>query len=237
MYEVNEDIKASDPLHQQGAHQSSFDLYKQLRSRRPFNEAHMLQPYEWMRVTSTVVMTEAHFKCSSLSAQMAYHLTTDKIRDKKYVSLVGTLCQTSRPPTWSGSGFLNPTDSGFVSSCWTNIVLFIVSRLDCQGNTTRTNIERVNPRPWQRQSIPKTSVHGLLECRSRQCTLEYGHSRKWNRDLMAVCNFRRIWDAHLNNMERPSDLQVQPRNVRDSDVAMGFEDLHGICVLAWDLWY
>jgi hypothetical protein len=48
---------------------------------------------------------------------------------------------------------------------------------------------------------------------SRQCTLECdGHSKKWNRDLMAVCNFRRIWDAHLNGRERPNDLQVQLRN-------------------------
>jgi hypothetical protein len=87
------------------------------------------------------------------------------------------------------------------------------SCLDCKGNTTKTNIKRVNPRPWQRQSFPKTSVHGLLECRSRECTLECdGHSRKWNRDLMAVCNFRQIWDAHLNSMEWPNDLQVQPRN-------------------------
>ena len=85
MYEVNENRKASDPVYQEGAHQSSLALYKQLRSRRPFNEAEMLQPYQWMRVTSTAVMTEAHFKCSSLSAQMAYHLTKEKIRDK-YVS-------------------------------------------------------------------------------------------------------------------------------------------------------
>jgi len=82
MYEVNENMKASDPVYQEGAHQSSLALYKQLRSRRPFNEAEMLQLYEWMRVTSTAVMTGAHFKCSCLSAQMAFHLTRDKIRDK-----------------------------------------------------------------------------------------------------------------------------------------------------------
>jgi len=85
MYEVNEDTKVQDTVFQEGAHTSSLTLYKQLRSRRPFNEAEMLQPYEWMRVTTTAVMTEAHFKCSNLSAQMAFHLTKDKIRDK-YVS-------------------------------------------------------------------------------------------------------------------------------------------------------
>src|SRR5579859_7402300 len=43
---------------------------------------------------------------------------------------------------------------------------------DCQGNTTRTNIKCVNPRPWQRQLRSETFVHGLLECQSTQCKLE-----------------------------------------------------------------
>jgi hypothetical protein len=84
---------------------------------------------------------------------------------------------------------------------------------DCQENTMRTNIKRVNPRPWQRQLRAETFVHGLLECQSTQCKSECdGHCKKWNRDLMAVCNFRRIWDAYLNGRERPNDLKVQPRN-------------------------
>src|SRR5579859_433983 len=58
---------------------------------------------------------------------------------------------------------------------------------DCQGNTTRTNIKRVNPRPWERQLRAETFVHGLLECQSTQCKLEcHGQWKKWNRDLMAV---------------------------------------------------
>jgi hypothetical protein len=90
---------------------------------------------------------------------------------------------------------------------------------DCQGNTMRTNVKRVNPRPWQRQKRTETFVHGLLECQSKQCKSECdGHSKKWNRDLMAVCNFRRIWDAYLDGRERPNDLKVQPRN-GDSDDA------------------
>ena len=85
MYEVNENIRASDPVFQEGAHQSSLALYKQLRRHPRFNEVDMLHPYEWMRVSSTAVMTREHFKCTFLSAQMAFHLTKHKIRDK-YVS-------------------------------------------------------------------------------------------------------------------------------------------------------
>jgi hypothetical protein len=80
---------------------------------------------------------------------------------------------------------------------------------DCQGNTTRTNIKRVNPRPWQRRLRAETFVHGLLECQSTQCKSECdGHGKKWNRDLTALCNFRWIWDAYLNGRERPNDLKV-----------------------------
>jgi len=83
---------------------------------------------------------------------------------------------------------------------------------DCQENTTRTNIKRVNPRPWQRQLRAETFVHGLLECPSTQCKLEGGHCKKWNGDLMAVCNFRRILVAYLNGREWLNDLKMQPRN-------------------------
>jgi len=73
---------------------------------------------------------------------------------------------------------------------------------DCQGNTMRTNIKRVDPCPWQRPLHAETFVHGLLECQSTQCKLECdGQYKKWNRDLMAVCNFRRIWAAYLNGRE------------------------------------
>jgi len=44
-----------------------------------------------------------------------------------------------------------------------------------------------------------------------QCKSECDeHSKKWSRDLMAVCNFRRIWDAYLKGRERPNDLKVRP---------------------------
>jgi hypothetical protein len=54
-----------------------------------------------------------------------------------------------------------------------------------------------------------------MQCKS-ECD---GHSKKWNRDLMVVCNFRRIWDADLNGRERPNDLKVRPRNGDGDDVA------------------
>jgi hypothetical protein len=85
---------------------------------------------------------------------------------------------------------------------------------DCGQRTMKTLIKRINPRPWKRQAYPETSIHGLLECNSIQCRSDCGgRTKKWNRDLMAVCNFRRIWDAHLNGRERPDDLKVLPRNV------------------------
>ena len=89
---------------------------------------------------------------------------------------------------------------------------------DCHGNTAKTNIKRVNPRPWQRQSCPETFVHGLLQCQSTQCKSECGgHSKKWNRDLMAVCNFRRIWHAYIQGRQRPDNLTPHSGNrERDS---------------------
>ena len=91
---------------------------------------------------------------------------------------------------------------------------------DCQSNTTRTNIKCLNPRPWQRQLRPEAFIHGLLECQSTQCKSECdGHSKTCNRDLMAVCNFRRIWDAYLNGRERPNDLKVQSRDGDGDEVA------------------
>src|SRR5579859_2601894 len=61
-----------------------------------------------------------------------------------------------------------------------------------------------------------------VKVESTQCKLEcHGQWKKWNRDLMAVCNFRRIWDAYLNGRERPNDLKVQPRNGDGDDVVGG----------------
>ena len=43
-----------------------------------------------------------------------------------------------------------------------------------------------------------------------------GRSTKWNRDLMAVMNFRRIWWGHMNGLGRPMDL-CRGNNVQEED--------------------
>ena len=43
----------------------------------------------------------------------------------------------------------------------------------------------------------------MAECR--------GSTRKWNRDLLAVLNFRRIWNGYIHGYGRPADLR--PREV------------------------
>ena len=69
---------------------------------------------------------------------------------------------------------------------------------DCQRNTTRANIQHVNPCPWKCQLHVKTFIDGLLECQSTQCKSKCdGQNKKWNRYLMAGCNFRWIWDVYL----------------------------------------
>jgi hypothetical protein len=38
----------------------------------------------------------------------------------------------------------------------------------------------------------------------------------WNRDLMAVMNFRRIWWGHMNGLGRPMDL-CRGNNVQEEE--------------------
>ena len=84
---------------------------------------------------------------------------------------------------------------------------------DCQGNAQKTNLKRVNPRPWQRQSHRETFIHGLLECESAQCKSECGgQTKKWNRDVLAVCNFRRIWHVYIQRRQRSNDLTPRSGN-------------------------
>jgi hypothetical protein len=50
----------------------------------------------------------------------------------------------------------------------------------------------------------RNSNNGLLECTNEDCVAECnGRSKKWNRDLLAVLNFRRIWDAYMGGNDRP----------------------------------
>ena len=58
---------------------------------------------------------------------------------------------------------------------------------DCFGNTKQPSIKQINLCPWRRQ-FGEVSIHGLLECESEQCKTDCGgQSKKWNRDLLAVC--------------------------------------------------
>ena len=67
--------------------------------------------------------------------------------------------------------------------------------------------DRKSRRPWRRH-LPPQRVHGLLECRHERCVAECnGQSKKWNRDLLAVLNFRRIWNAYVSGNDRPQDLR------------------------------
>ena len=51
-----------------------------------------------------------------------------------------------------------------------------------------------------------------MQCKS-ECD---GHSKKWNRDVLAVCNFRRIWHAYIQGRQRLDDLIPRSGN-RDRD--------------------
>ena len=77
---------------------------------------------------------------------------------------------------------------------------------DC-FSPTHSFRDRKSRRPWRRH-LPPQRVHGLLECRHERCVAECnGQSKKWNRDLLAVLNFRRIWNAYVSGNDRPQDLR------------------------------
>jgi len=74
-------------------------------------------------------------------------------------------------------------------------------------SSTHTFWDRRSRRPWRRHLLPQR-VHGLLECRHEHCMAECnGRSKKWNRDLLAVLNFRRIWNAYVSGDDHPQDLR------------------------------
>jgi len=76
---------------------------------------------------------------------------------------------------------------------------------DCFSRTHSFR-DRKSRRPWRRH-LPPQRVHGLLECRHERCVAECnGRSKKWNRDLLAVLNFRRIWNTYVSGNDRPQDL-------------------------------
>src|SRR5438552_18873827 len=80
------------------------------------------------------------------------------------------------------------------------------------------NQSQTHQPPSMAMSITReTFIHGLLECESTQCKSECdGQTKKWNRDVLAVCNFRRIWHAYIQGRQRPDDLTRRGGN-RDRD--------------------
>jgi hypothetical protein len=42
------------------------------------------------------------------------------------------------------------------------------------------------------------------------------NQKKWNRDLLAVSNFQRIWNAYIHGRERPDDLRPRRRENEDN---------------------
>jgi hypothetical protein len=53
---------------------------------------------------------------------------------------------------------------------------------------------------------------------SIQCKSECGgRTKKWNRDVLVVCNFRRIDHAYIHGRERPDDLKPWRRENGDGN--------------------
>jgi len=87
---------------------------------------------------------------------------------------------------------------------------------DCFSDTKHC-IKRSSPHPW-RCNFAEVWVHGLLKCDSTECKSECGgRNKKWNRDLLAVSNFRRIWHAYIHRREGPNDLRPQHRENGDGN--------------------
>jgi hypothetical protein len=68
-------------------------------------------------------------------------------------------------------------------------------------------------RPEARRSDPPTWVHGLVQCNSDPCKSYCGSTgKRWNWDVLAVSNFRRIWNAYMEGLDRRPDLRCQQQN-------------------------
>ena len=65
--------------------------------------------------------------------------------------------------------------------------------------------KRTSPRPWQRH-LPARKITGLLRCTNLSCHNKHKY-RIWNRDTLAVCNFRRILNAWRDHKTRTAILK------------------------------
>src|SRR5579859_3980074 len=81
------------------------------------------------------------------------------------------------------------------------------------------------PVPGNVNYIWKPSYMGCWSVKVRSVSWSVIGNGRNGIDLMAICNFRWIWDAYLNGREeRPNDLKVQPRNGDGDDVVGGVEN-------------
>jgi len=62
--------------------------------------------------------------------------------------------------------------------------------VDCESHV-ETFMVRSSARPWRRH-LPARKIHGLLRCSGDCLGPKQQEQRIWNRDLLAVLNFRRI---------------------------------------------
>ncbi|KAI9256126.1 hypothetical protein EDC94DRAFT_523585, partial [Helicostylum pulchrum] len=61
----------------------------------------------------------------------------------------------------------------------------------------------INPRPYRRITMPTVKCHGLLRYKNPQCLVEESRRKLWNRDLVAVLNFRKILVSLRETSRRP----------------------------------
>lgn len=109
------------------------------------------------------------------------------------------------PPT-KGVGFVN------LFRKWKFKVLLIDEfRSSCFclcGHRVETFMTRPSPRPWRKRALQ--TVHGLLRCTNDQCfTMKDMNSLKgrlWNRDKLAVLNFKYILENYKLHGTRPTNL-------------------------------
>ena len=67
---------------------------------------------------------------------------------------------------------------------------------DCEG-ALKKFCTVANPRPYRREKNPTVTCNGLLKCDN------HSPAKLWNRDLAAVCNFRKILNKLRKTGNRP----------------------------------
>ena len=76
-------------------------------------------------------------------------------------------------------------------------------------------LKRSSPRPWHRH-LPARKITGLLRCTNLSCRNKHQY-RIWNRDTLAVCNFRRILNAWRDHKKRPDILARKMEEDKDQE--------------------